>query len=62
MGIPQFQPKMLGKGAKEFKPSIYFGDSTIKNLTPFLSFDSKKSGGKKNLSNLKDYRDWIKGL
>jgi hypothetical protein len=62
MEMPQFEPKMLGKGSKEFKPSIYFGDPSIKNLKPFLSFDSKKSPGKKNLSNLKDYRDWIKTL
>lgn len=62
MAIPQFEPKMLGKGSREFRPSIYFGDPSIKNLTSFLSFDSKKTGGKKNLSNLKDYRDWIKGI
>jgi hypothetical protein len=59
MDLPQFSPKMLGKGTKQFTPSIYFGDTTIKNLTPYLNFDSKKTGGKKNLSNLKDYRDWI---
>ena len=47
MDLPQFSPKMLGKGAKQFTPSIYFGDTTIKNLTPYLNFDSKKTGGKK---------------
>jgi hypothetical protein len=46
-GLPSFVPNMnLGGG--------------IKPIVPFLNPDSKKEkAGKRNLENLKDYRDWI---
>ena len=47
-------PAMMISGASEFTPS---GPDTI---VPFLSPEViKKKKGKKNLENLKDYRDWI---
>jgi hypothetical protein len=47
-------PVMKISGASEFTPS---GPGTI---VPFLSPEViKKKKGKKNLENLKDYRDWI---
>ena len=47
-------PVMKISGASEFIPS---GPGTI---VPFLSPEViKKKKGKKNLENLKDYRDWI---
>lgn len=47
-------PAMMISGASEFTPS---GPGTI---VPFLSPEViKKKKGKKNLENLKDYRDWI---
>jgi hypothetical protein len=37
-----------------------FGDG-IKPIIPYLNPDAKKDkAGKRNLENLKDYRDWIK--
>jgi len=43
-----------------FTPQMNFGDD-IKPVIPYLRPDSKKKKpGKKNLENLKDYRDWIK--
>lgn len=48
------------KGVPSFTPSITFGGE-IKPIIPYLDTDAKKSKpGKRNLENLKDYRDWIK--
>jgi len=48
------------KGVPSFTPSITFGGE-IKPIIPYLDTDAKKEKpGKKNLENLKDYRDWIK--
>lgn len=49
------------KGPMGFTPKIYLGKG-IRNIVPYLNPDSKKDkAGKRNLENLKDYRDWIKG-
>jgi hypothetical protein len=43
-----------------FTPKMNFGDG-IKPIIPYLNPDAKKDkAGKRNLENLKDYRDWIK--
>jgi len=48
------------KGLPSISPRMSFGGD-IKPIIPYLNPDSKKSkAGKKNLENLKDYRDWIK--
>lgn len=49
------------KGPMGFTPKMYLGKG-IKNIVPYLNPDAKKDkAGKRNLENLKDYRDWIKG-
>jgi hypothetical protein len=57
----KFSPKMAdSKGIPSFTPRIDFGKD-IKPLIPYLNTDAKKiKAGKRNLENLKDYRDWIK--
>jgi len=57
----KFTPGMASsKGVPTFTPSITFGGE-IKPIIPYLDTDAKKDKpGKKNLENLKDYRDWIK--
>jgi len=48
------------KDMPSFTPKMNFGGG-IKPIIPYLNPDAKKSkAGKKNLENLKDYRDWIK--
>jgi hypothetical protein len=48
------------KGLPSISPKMSFGGD-IKPIIPYLNPDSKKSkAGKRNLENLKDYRDWIK--
>lgn len=51
---------VASKGLPSISPRMSFGGD-IKPIIPYLNPDSKKSkAGKKNLENLKDYRDWIK--
>jgi hypothetical protein len=48
------------KDMPSFTPKMNFGDG-IKPIIPYLNPDAKKDkAGKRNLENLKDYRDWIK--
>jgi hypothetical protein len=56
-GISTFTPVMKVSGLNGiFEPEGPMG------LKPFLDTDrNKKKPGKKNLQNLKDYRDWIAG-
>ena len=50
------------KDMPSFSPKMNFGDG-IKPIIPYLNPDAKKSkAGKRNLENLKDYRDWIKDI
>lgn len=45
--------------APNFKPGYYLS-TTNSPILPFLDTDKvKKKSGKKNLENLKDYRDWV---
>lgn len=45
--------------APNFKPGYYLS-TTNSPILPFLDTEkTKKKAGKKNLENLKDYRDWV---
>lgn len=55
-GISTITPLVNITGAEEYTPQ---GPAGIK---PYLDTDAKKkTKGQKNLSNLKDYRDWLSG-
>ena len=55
-GISTVTPLINVSGAEEYEPQ---GPAGIK---PYLDTDAKqKKKGKGNISNLKDYRDWISG-
>ena len=58
--MDEYVKTVISKNIPDFVPDMKLGGA-IKKIIPYLSVDSKKvKKGKKNISNFKDYRDWIK--